>query len=198
MPSYSGPVNVAINVAAPPGSSIFYTDNGDTPNSSATPYVGPILVSETKTIKAIGTFTGYVNSAVASVDIIIGLTVFFGYSPLTSLNEAQLIAITNSPLTNTAVQADSLGNYNFGSASTASDYFYFWWPDTFTDPSVGNGFFDQIGGFAVAMATTTEGFTNGPVNGYYYKALTVNGVSGKLFRTYYAIGGGGQTTILVQ
>lgn len=198
MPSFTGPVNVAINIAAPPGATAFYTDDGSEPSSGSTPYTGPFVVSTSKTIKTIGTFPGYVKSVVASVDIMIGTPVIFGYSPLITLTENQLKAISNAPLSNTSLVANSLGNYIFGSGSTASDYFYFWWPDGFTDPSVGNGFFDQIGGFAIAMATNVEGFSDGPVNGYWYKALTVNGVLGKLFRTYYAIGGGGQTAILVQ
>jgi hypothetical protein len=198
MPSYTGPVNVAINVTAPVGASIFYTDNGDTPTSASTEYTTPLLIEETTTLKAIGTFAGYTNSVVATVQIDIGATLYFGYSPLAILTEAQILALSNSPLDSSTTSVTSLRTYTFGAGSTTSDYYYFWWPNTLENPTAANGFFDPIGGSAVAMATNTEGFTDGPINGYYYKAVTVNGILGRLFRTFYPVGNGAQTNILVQ
>ena len=48
------------------------------------------------------------------------------------------------------------------------------------------------------MAAGVDGFSNGPVNGWFYQAMTVDGVPGFLFRTYYQIGNGSTQNILVQ
>jgi len=198
MPTYSYPVNVAVTVPAPPGADIYYTTNGIDPTEASTPYTAPILVTTSTQIKAKGYYTGYVPSIVATLDITIGTNNYFGYSALTTLNEAQIIAISNAPLSNTFVGSDSLGTYTFGASSTVSDYFYFWWPDTYTVPQAVNGFELVTSGFPVPMAGVAEGFTDGPTNGWYYKDIVVNGIAGKLYRTYYPVGSGSAQQILVQ
>jgi hypothetical protein len=54
------------------GSSIRYTVNGSTPTASSTLYSGPITVSASSTVKAIGIKSGLTNSAVASATYAIG------------------------------------------------------------------------------------------------------------------------------
>lgn len=200
MPSYSAPVNVEIAVASPVGASIYYTVDDSTPSAASTPYTSPILVSETTTIKAIGTYAGYAASAIASVDIIIGSSIFFGYSPLTTLTDAQVLAISNAPLTNTQAGGDCFGTYLVGANSTVSDYIYFWWPETYSDPRASDGFYDPAGGAfgAIAMAGSAQGYTSTGATGYGYLPLTVNGVVGRLYRSFYQIGGGGQKTVIVR
>lgn len=48
------------------GASIYYTTDGSTPSASSTLYTSPITISQTTTVKAIATATGYANSAVAT------------------------------------------------------------------------------------------------------------------------------------
>jgi len=198
MPTFSYPVNATITVVAPAGAALHYTVDGSTPDATKPLYTAPILITETTTINAIGIYPGYVNSIIASDEVIIGTGNFFGYSALTTLTGVQIIAISNAPLSNTFISGDSLGTYTFGASSTVADYFYFWWPDTFTVPRATDGFELVVSGFPVPMAGVAEGFTDGPTNGWYYKDVTVDGTAGKLFRTFYPVGSGTSLQILVQ
>ena len=65
--SYVGTQSVAIS-SSTAGATITYTTDGSTPvpGSHGTAYTGPILVSVTQTVKAIGSETGFTNSAVAT------------------------------------------------------------------------------------------------------------------------------------
>jgi hypothetical protein len=56
------------------GASIYYTTDGSTPSGSSTLYTGPISVSGTETISAIGVESGYTNSPVASASYTVSTT----------------------------------------------------------------------------------------------------------------------------
>jgi len=54
------------------GSTIYYTTNGTAPTAASTKYTGPIAVSSTETIEAIGVAAGLKNSVVSSATYTIG------------------------------------------------------------------------------------------------------------------------------
>jgi hypothetical protein len=59
--------SVNVQLSSPtPGATINYTTNGSTPTGSSTPYGGPFTLNTTTTVRAIGTLSGYNNSAVVS------------------------------------------------------------------------------------------------------------------------------------
>ena len=53
--------------SATPGSTIYYTTNGDTPSTSSSEYSGPFSVTTTTTVKAIATHAGYYDSEIATL-----------------------------------------------------------------------------------------------------------------------------------
>ncbi|MEO8662608.1 MAG: LamG-like jellyroll fold domain-containing protein, partial [Bryobacteraceae bacterium] len=69
--TYAAPQSVVLADASP-GVTIYYTTNGSTPTTGSIPYVAPIPVSVTTTIKAIAAGTGWTNSAVATLTVVPG------------------------------------------------------------------------------------------------------------------------------
>jgi hypothetical protein len=63
--SFTGSISVTISDTTP-NAAIFYTIDGTTPTSASTAYAGPITVTNTETITAIATATGFVSSQPAS------------------------------------------------------------------------------------------------------------------------------------
>ncbi|MGO9640551.1 MAG: chitobiase/beta-hexosaminidase C-terminal domain-containing protein [Candidatus Acidiferrales bacterium] len=63
--TYSRSQSIALADASS-GVTIYYTTNGSTPTTSSARYRGPISVTQTSTINAIATRTGWMNSSVAS------------------------------------------------------------------------------------------------------------------------------------
>jgi len=109
---------------------------------------------------------------------------YYGTSPLGSLNESQIEALVNNPLSNTLV-----GSYSF----VAGDYKYFCWPDSFGSPSAApNGFIS--GGFLVSMASVIDDpFYSNTQNGWSYGLVSVTNVNGvatnyRVYRTLNTLG----------
>ena len=63
--SFTTSISVTITDSTP-NAAIFYTTDGTTPTSASTAYTGPITVTDTETIMAIATATGFVSSQPAS------------------------------------------------------------------------------------------------------------------------------------
>ena len=82
--TYYEPQSVTLSCTTP-GSTIYYTTNGDDPTTSSSVYANPIDVSTTTTIKAIATATGYDPSSVATATYTIT-------APLTSLAAVNALA----------------------------------------------------------------------------------------------------------
>ena len=57
------------------GSTIYYTTNGTPPTASSTPYSNPFSVDDQTTIMAIATKSGYIDSEIASVRIVLTPTI---------------------------------------------------------------------------------------------------------------------------
>lgn len=192
--SFDGDTIVTLYCATP-AAEIRYTLNGSNPDQSSFLYNGPFLVTSDLELKVRAFLSPKDDSLIASATFDIGQSafVYFGYSPLDTLTENQLKAISNAPeLSNNVEKSDFFGTYRIGSSSTVNDYFYFWSPATFSVPRVTDGFRDPLGlgDGAMSMAGPPQGFIAGPTNGWYYTNLTVDGIAGRLYRTYYQIGGG--------
>jgi len=63
--TYGGPQTVTLSDALA-GATIYYTTNGASPTTSSPVYTGPITVSQTATVRAIGVAAGYQNSVVTA------------------------------------------------------------------------------------------------------------------------------------
>jgi hypothetical protein len=63
--TYSQPQTVALNTPTS-GARIYYTTDGSTPTTASPIYTGPISVTQTTTIRAIGVASGMANSTVSS------------------------------------------------------------------------------------------------------------------------------------
>jgi len=114
----------------------------------------------------------------------------WGHSPSAMLDEAGIKALANS-----ATGTDPFRTFTF-TGTTVNDYLHLWWPDAFPNPALVNGF--MLGIYPASMAAGPQGFTDGPVNGWWYKSVSVDGVPGRLWRTFGKPGGGATTNIIVQ
>ena len=63
--TYQGSVEVSMSVSNPSNATIYYTTDGSTPDENSTEYTGPITITESTLIKAVGIAPYYGNSAVA-------------------------------------------------------------------------------------------------------------------------------------
>ena len=93
--TYSSAQSVSITDATA-GAAIYYTTNGATPSTSSTLYTGPIVVSSTETLKAIGVETGYRNSTVATAIFTIAAAVPVFSPRAGTYTSAQSVSITDA------------------------------------------------------------------------------------------------------
>jgi hypothetical protein len=186
--SFFGSLTLSITCSVAPAK-IYYTLDGSTPTVLSALYTGPFVITETTTVKAIALLQNYAPSNVVKkvyTSIVPTNRAYWGWSPETMLTGPGVNALQNSE-----VKSDTYGVYPFQANSTVNDYFYFWFPDYFGPPRSTDGFRDTVTVQPIVMAGLIQGFTTGQVNGWLYKSVNVNGIPGKLFRSYYQLGGGG-------
>jgi hypothetical protein len=93
--TYTSSVIVTITDSTP-GATIHYTTDGSTPTTASTVYTGPFLVTQTKTIRAMATASGMVNSDVASASYTIKVAIPVFSVAGGTYNQAQTVAISDS------------------------------------------------------------------------------------------------------
>jgi hypothetical protein len=103
--SFTDSVSVTITDTTP-NAAIFYTTDGTTPTAASTPYAGPITVTNTETITAIATASGFVSSQPASQ---------------TYTNGSQTLAPTFNPAAGAFVSSQTVA---ISDASPASKIYY--------------------------------------------------------------------------
>jgi hypothetical protein len=86
------------------GTTIYYTTNGSTPTTASTQYQGPITVSSTETITAIGVETGYATSSTGSATYTITSPTIASFGA-----GLQMISL---PQTYTGVSLDTIFGYS--------------------------------------------------------------------------------------
>jgi len=191
--SFSGTTTISISCGIP-NAKIYYTLDGSTPNELSAVYSGPIQLTQTTKVKAIALLDFYAPSNVVAKTYtkqISASRIYWGAASNTMLTGPEVMLLQS------VVDLTPYRTYTFGSSSTVNDYFYFWWPVTFGPPRQTDGFRDTATLSPVVMATDVEGFNTNRENGWWYKEVVVNGVQGKLFRSYYQLGGGGSFPIQV-
>lgn len=185
--TFYGSITVSITCSVAPAK-IYYTLDGSTPTTLSALYTGPFSITSTTTVKAIALLQYFAPSNVVKrlyTSVVPTNRVYWGWAEETMLTGAQVNALQNSRL-----QSNPYTVYSFSAASTVNDFFYFWWPDYFDPPRSTDGFRDTSNIAPIVMADDNEGFNTASVNGWWYKSVNVNGVAGKLWRSFYKIGGG--------
>lgn len=84
--SFSGPQSVTIQ-HSDPNAKLFYTLDGSLPNTNSIPYNGPFTLTNTVTVKAVATESGFNNSVATTASFVLG------QPPL-----VQIVAYTNNQL----------------------------------------------------------------------------------------------------
>lgn len=194
-PSQSFTSSLTVTITCPTQNAVIhYTTDGTTPTASSTVYTGPFTISDTAKVKAIALLQYFAPSNVVSqtyTKVVPAGTVYWGPASNPMLTGPEVLLLQS------AYETDPYRTYNFPATSTVNDYFYFWWPTFFGPPKSGDGFRDLSNLMPIVMATSTEGFNTNIENGWWYKEVIVNGVQGKLFRSFYQLGGGGAFPIEV-
>ena len=130
--------------SATPGSTIYYTTNGDTPSTSSSEYSGPFSVTTTTTVKAIATHAGYYDSEIATLLITQVAT------PTIQDNGSNAISITS------ATEGATIYYTTDGSTPTTSSTVY-------TEPLTENVSNVTIKAIAVKENMITSGVGSGSV-----------------------------------
>jgi hypothetical protein len=189
--AYASPQSVMM-ASTTPGGVPHYTRDGSPATASSPSSPNPVTVTPPEMLNAITVAAGYSDSPPASASYTVPVSTtyptYFGVSSLVMLTPTQVKALTLRSA------ADPFTTYPMSGSNL--DYFYFWWPATFASPAAGNGF--TLAGNPLVMAALLGPFTGGPINGWYYAPMTIDGLAGFLWRTYYPQGNGTPQTVRVQ
>lgn len=115
--TYTSTQQVAI-ADATTGANIYYTVDGSVPTTASTLYTGPITVSQSQTINAIATASGYANSGVASASYIINQPVALPVFSVPSGNYTSTQTVTISDATPNAMIYYAINSGTPSSSST--------------------------------------------------------------------------------
>ena len=179
--TYSSTQTVTISTTTG-GASLYYTTNGTTPTTGSTPYTGPISVSSTTTVKAIGAEAGYNNSAVgAAVYTILPPASTPTFSPVAGTYVGtQTVTITSSTggaticyAINTTPTAPTAGTCGAGS-TTYSGPISVASSETVNAIATESGYVNSsVGSAAYVIESTVSTPTFSPVAGVYNGAQTI-------------------------
>jgi len=153
--TYSTAQNVSMQTTTP-GSTIYYTLDGTTPNQSSTLYTGSVLISSTTTIKAIAYKTGYQNSSIG----IANYSISAGSTPTVNTQSASLIGPDSAVLVGSVVS-------DGGSVLTDRGFCY----ATHSNPTISD-FVSHVNGGVGAYNTTIKNLT--PNTTYFFRAFATN------------------------
>lgn len=106
-------------------------------------------------------------------------TAYWGTSALAELAADQVPGLANSADL-TSIQR----TWDFPAAE--GEFKYFAWPDSAGSPRADDGI--KLGIFPAPMAGSDEGYTQ-TQNGWNYQLVTISGVTYRIYRTFYQIGG---------
>ncbi len=95
--AYGGPQTITITTSTATAN-IYYTMDGSTPNTTSTQYTGPLVISSSKTLKAVGAKENYVSSAVTAATYTVGQSAATPtFSPAAgSYSGAQVVTISDA------------------------------------------------------------------------------------------------------
>jgi len=155
MPPAGGvPLGTAINISTvTPAATIYYTTNGANPTTNSLLYTGPLLFTNSITLRALGVETGYSNSAVASA----------------AYTQAQVAVPTftpaSGPITNGTIISISCATSN------AVIYYTLDGSTPTTNSAVYLGPLTINGGTTVAAFATATGYVNSATRSVFYSLV---------------------------
>ncbi len=188
----AAPIAVTMSTSTP-GGIVHFTDDGSLPTNASPTAPNPVTVNPGTVLRALTTADGYSDSLVSSASYpatSATYNMYYGFSPDRLLDESQVLAQLTLRNASTPYTTYSIGG-------DVSDYFVFWFDDAMPNPTTTSGFSFPPSS-PIPMADASQGYVNGPVNGWFYKALTVNGRTGKLFASFFQLGDGSTQSVVVQ
>ena len=120
--TYDKTSNTVAITSEPEDANIYYTLDGETPTSSSTPYGGPFGVTDHQTVKAIAIKTGFLDSEITSVQLVLNPTITLAQTEYTyngSAIEPTVSSVKDggTPIDIGEYTVDYMNNTNAGTAT---------------------------------------------------------------------------------